>query len=142
MMRIQRLIDPSLNCLPSPTSEIFRFFDTLLCESYAPFVIQITQQAVRQIRQLAGHEGPTHGLRLFVEKGGCAGLSYGMKVAPAQQDDRTLEQDGARLFLAADSVELLDGCTLDYEEELTHTGFKIINPKAKQTCGCGTSFEA
>jgi iron-sulfur cluster assembly accessory protein len=44
--------------------------------------------------------------------------------------------------VAADSAPLLEACTLDYEEELTHTGFKIVNPKAKQTCGCGTSFEA
>ena len=47
-----------------------------------------------------------------------------------------------RLFVAADSASLLSECVLDYEEELTHTGFKIVNPKAKQTCGCGTSFEA
>lgn len=138
----QRLIDLSFNCLHHPTSEISGFFDTQHPESYALPVIQITPEAARQIRQLTGHKGLEYGLRLFVEKGGCAGLSYGMNVAPAQQDDRTLEHDGVRLFLAADSVELLDGCTLDYEEELTHTGFKIINPKAKQTCGCGTSFEA
>ncbi|NDE84960.1 MAG: iron-sulfur cluster assembly accessory protein [Verrucomicrobia bacterium] len=65
-----------------------------------------------------------------------------MTVAPPQPGDHSLEQNGARLFMAADSIHLLDGCTLDYEEELTHTGFKIVNPKAKQTCGCGTSFEA
>ena len=105
-------------------------------------MIQITERAVRHILQLTASKGTSHGLRLFVEKGGCAGLSYGMQVAPAQPNDQTLEQGGARLFLAADSVSLLADCTLDFEEELTHTGFKIVNPKAKQTCGCGTSFEA
>lgn len=142
MMRIQRLTVVSFNSLFSSTSEFFGFFDTRQAESYASSAMHITPKAARHIRLLAEHKGPTHGLRLFVEKGGCAGLSYGMNVAPAQPDDRALESDGARLFLAADSIELLDGCTLDYEEELTHTGFKIINPKAKQTCGCGTSFEA
>jgi len=105
-------------------------------------MIQLTERAAQHIRQLTAQRDSTFGLRLAVEKGGCAGLSYGMTVAPSQPGDRTLDQNGARLFLAADSVSLLEGCTLDFEEELTHTGFKIINPKAKQTCGCGTSFEA
>lgn len=105
-------------------------------------MIQVTDRAAHHIRELTAHSDSAHGLRLFIEKGGCAGLSYGMEVAPAQSDDQRWEQQGARLFLAADSVNLLEGCTLDFEEELTHTGFKIINPKAKQTCGCGTSFEA
>ena len=105
-------------------------------------MIQVTDRAAQHIRQLTSQFDSAHGLRLFIEKGGCAGLSYGMTVAPAQPDDQSLDQNGARLFLTVDSVSLLDNCTLDYEEELTHTGFKIINPKAKQTCGCGTSFEA
>lgn len=105
-------------------------------------MILITDRAAQQIRQLTSSRDTSHGLRLAIEKGGCAGLSYDMTVAPSQPGDETLEQNGARIFLAADSVNLLRGCTLDYEEELTHTGFKIVNPKAKQTCGCGTSFEA
>ena len=105
-------------------------------------MIQVTERAAQHIRRLTSQKDSSHGLRLCVEKGGCAGLSYSMTVAPAQPDDQSLDQNGARLFLAADSIKLLEGCTLDFEEELTHTGFKIINPKAKQTCGCGTSFEA
>ncbi|NCW27057.1 MAG: iron-sulfur cluster assembly accessory protein [Verrucomicrobia bacterium] len=105
-------------------------------------MIQITERAAQHIRQLTCERDSSYGLRLAIEKGGCAGLSYGMTVAPSQPGDQSLEQNGARLFMAADSLQLLDGCTLDYEEELTHTGFKIVNPKAKQTCGCGTSFEA
>ena len=105
-------------------------------------MIQLTTTAARRIRELTSGRDATQGLRLFIEKGGCAGLSYGMAVAPAEPNDQRLEQEGARLFVAADSAPLLEACTLDYEEELTHTGFKIVNPKAKQTCGCGTSFEA
>ena len=105
-------------------------------------MIQLTATAARRIRELTSNGDTSHGLRLFIEKGGCAGLSYGMAVASAEPTDPRLEQDGARLFVAADSAPLLEACTLDYEEELTHTGFKIVNPKAKQTCGCGTSFEA
>ena len=105
-------------------------------------MIQLTPTAARRIRELISGRDSTHGLRLYIEKGGCAGLSYGMAVASAEPTDQRLEQEGARLFVAADSAPLLEACTLDYEEELTHTGFKIVNPKAKQTCGCGTSFEA
>jgi iron-sulfur cluster assembly protein len=105
-------------------------------------MIQITEKAAQHIRQLTSERDSTYGLRLAIEKGGCAGLSYGMMVAPSLPGDQSLDHNGARLFLAADSVSLLEGCTLDFEEELANTGFKIINPKAKQTCGCGTSFEA
>ena len=105
-------------------------------------MIQLTEKAARRIKEITPPDDPTRGLRLFIEKGGCAGLSYGMDVGIAQPTDEKLDQDGARLFIAADSLPLLADCTLDYEDELTHTGFKIVNPKAKQTCGCGTSFEA
>lgn len=105
-------------------------------------MFQVTPNAVRRIREITPQGDTSQGLRLFIEKGGCAGLSYGMSVTAAEPTDQRFEQDGARLFVAADSAPLLEACTLDYEEELTHTGFKIVNPKAKQTCGCGTSFEA
>jgi iron-sulfur cluster assembly protein len=65
-----------------------------------------------------------------------------MAVALPEPTDEKVVQNGAHLFIAAESAPLLEACTLDYEDELTHTGFKIVNPKAKQTCGCGTSFEA
>jgi len=105
-------------------------------------MIQLTDRAAQQIVQLTSQGDLTRGLRLFVEKGGCAGSSYGMAVSLPQPTDEKLEYNGARLFVAAESAPLLEACTLDYEDELTHTGFKIVNPKAKQTCGCGTSFEA
>ncbi|MFQ3670452.1 MAG: iron-sulfur cluster assembly accessory protein [Verrucomicrobiia bacterium] len=82
------------------------------------------------------------GLRIFVEKGGCSGLSYGMTVAEPQPNDTQLAFDDTRVFVDADSSRLLAGCEIDYEDSLTSTGFKIRNPNAKQTCGCGTSFEA
>ena len=104
-------------------------------------MIQLTDRAAIHIKALSASDS-SQGLRLFIEKGGCAGSSYGMRIAHAEPSDETLEKNGARLFVAADSASLLSECVLDYEEELTHTGFKIVNPKAKQTCGCGTSFEA
>lgn len=105
-------------------------------------MIQLTDRAASQIRQLTAQGEANRGLRLYVEKGGCAGSSYAMAISTSEPTDEKLEVNGARLFIAAESAPLLEACTLDYEDELTHTGFKIVNPKAKQTCGCGTSFEA
>ena len=105
-------------------------------------MIQLTDRAAHQIVQLTSQGDPTRGLRLFVEKGGCAGSSYGMAVSLPHPTDEKLEHKGARRFVAEDSAPILEACTLESEDELTHTGFKIFTPKAKQTCGCGTSFEA
>jgi len=81
------------------------------------------------------------GLRLFVERGGCAGMSYAMKIASLEDGDVIYENGEARVFVDAESLLYLDGCSLDYVEALNDTGFKIENPNAARSCGCGTSFE-
>lgn len=81
------------------------------------------------------------GLRLFVERGGCAGMSYAMKVASPEPGDAVYEHGGARVFVDAESLKYLDGCRLDYVDALNDAGFKIENPNAARSCGCGTSFE-
>ncbi len=103
-------------------------------------LIKITDTAVSHLRTLL--EGRTEdGLRLLIERGGCAGLQYGMKVDAAQPGDSTVEQDGVRVFIDQDSLHYLKGCQLDYVDTLADTGFKILNPNAARSCGCGTSFE-
>jgi len=82
------------------------------------------------------------GLRLSVSKGGCAGMQYVMQVQQAQDGDQLIEKDGARVYLSPDSLEYLNGCEVYYEYGLTDSGFKIRNPNASRSCGCGTSFEA
>lgn len=81
------------------------------------------------------------GLRLFVERGGCAGMSYAMKIASPEPGDEVYENGRARVFVDAESLKYLDGCRLDYVEALNDSGFKIENPNAARSCGCGTSFE-
>jgi len=81
------------------------------------------------------------GLRVFVEKGGCAGLQYGMKVDAAREGDLVSERDGAKVFVDIESAAFLKGAELDYCDDLTGTGFRIVNPNAARSCGCGTSFE-
>jgi iron-sulfur cluster assembly accessory protein len=88
-----------------------------------------------------GRREDIRGLRVFVEKGGCAGLQYGMKVDGWQEGDRISEKEGARVLVDAQSAPFLNGAELDYCDDLTGTGFRIVNPNAARSCGCGTSFE-
>ena len=69
-------------------------------------------------------------------------MQYVMEVGSAQADDVVSEQRGAKVFMAKDSMEYIDECEVYYEFGLTDSGFKIRNPNAARSCGCGTSFEA
>jgi iron-sulfur cluster assembly protein len=64
-----------------------------------------------------------------------------MKVAEPEPGDEIIEQGTVRVIVAADSLEKLRGCEVDFSDDLTDAGFKINNPKARRSCGCGTSFE-
>lgn len=103
-------------------------------------MISITEQAARHLRELAIENG-SPGLRLAVEKGGCAGLQYAMSLGGPQTGDEITERDGAIVAIDPESTGHLDGCTIDYTDGLTGAGFRIINPHASRSCGCGTSFE-
>ncbi len=105
-------------------------------------MITLTQQAVKQLQELLGPDaGEERGLRLFVERGGCAGMNYAMKIDSPSPGDIVVEKDGVHLFIASDSSELLKDCEVDYTDDLSDAGFKIRNPNAARSCGCGTSFE-
>lgn len=106
-------------------------------------MISITEAATTELRQLLERKAanPTDGLRLSVRRGGCAGWQYVMEVGPPASDDFVLELQGARLIVAADSRDKLDGCRVDYSYDLSDSGFRIDNPNAARSCGCGTSFE-
>ena len=106
-------------------------------------MIQITDKASAQLAALLQSKSasPTAGLRLGVSKGGCAGWQYEMKVAEPEAGDEIIGQGAARVIIAADSFDKLRGCEIDYSDDLTDSGFKIHNPKARRSCGCGTSFE-
>jgi iron-sulfur cluster assembly protein len=64
-----------------------------------------------------------------------------MKVADPEAGDEIVESGAARVIVAADSLDRLRGCEIDYSDDLTDAGFKIHNPQAARSCGCGTSFE-
>jgi iron-sulfur cluster assembly accessory protein len=106
-------------------------------------MISLTEKAARELASLLASRpsSPAAGLRLAVRRGGCAGWQYEMKVADPEPDDVVIESGGARLIVAADSTDRLHGCEIDFSDDLTDAGFKVNNPHAARSCGCGTSFE-
>lgn len=82
-------------------------------------------------------------VRIGVVGGGCAGFSYILEIEEAsEQDDIVVEMEGVNLCLDPKSAFMLDKTTVDYQQTLTQSGFKFINPDAKSTCGCGSSFSS
>jgi iron-sulfur cluster assembly accessory protein len=107
-------------------------------------MIELTASAAVQLRMLVQEKGldtTTSGLRLSIEKGGCAGLQYAMSIGAPQENDLIVERDDARLFIDAESLQWLDHSVIDYEEGLSGAGFRVKNPLSARSCGCGTSFE-
>ena len=90
---------------------------------------------------VGGPEAPVAGLRIVVEKGGCAGMQYEMHFDAARPGDEVSESEWARVFVDAASARFLEGSSLDYCDDLVGTGFRLQNPRAARSCGCGTSFE-
>lgn len=108
-------------------------------------VIEVTPPAARRIRDLLDQEGKlaTHGLRLKVIGGGCSGLRYELAFDDhVSEHDTELEIDGIRVLVDEKSALYLVGTTLDFVDTLQESGFKMNNPNAKTTCGCGESFGA
>ena len=106
-------------------------------------MLTLTDSAVKHLHSLVEEKGePGKALRIYIERGGCAGLSYGMTLDDPQADDYAAERDGVKVVVDPDSLNYLNGATIDYCDDLTGTGFRIHNPNAARSCGCGTSFEA
>jgi iron-sulfur cluster assembly accessory protein len=105
-------------------------------------MISLTDSAVQHLRELlGGSAGTDGGLRLQVEKGGCAGMQYTMKIDQRRDGDTVAGRDGVAVLVDAESLAFLDGSEIDYTEDLNDSGFKVRNPRAARSCGCGTSFE-
>jgi iron-sulfur cluster assembly protein len=108
-------------------------------------LVNMTEMAVAQLRELLTQQegaSPDLGLRVFVYPGGCSGMSYGMAFEdqPAE-DDLTIEVSGLKLYVDEMSTQYIAGATIDYEDSLMGGGFRILNPNAVRSCGCGHSFD-
>jgi iron-sulfur cluster assembly accessory protein len=106
-------------------------------------VVTLTESAALEIkaRLAADPQGAGKGLRLYVEKGGCSGMQYGMTFDERRPEDIEAAFFGVPVWVDAFSANYLRGSTVDFSDALTGGGFKITNPQAAQSCGCGKSFE-
>jgi iron-sulfur cluster assembly protein len=102
-------------------------------------MLTLSDNAVVKIKQLIADK-PDTGLRVKVVGGGCSGLQYRMELDSAHERDKIFERDGARLIVDKKSFLYLNGSQLDYAEELMASGFRLVNPNVKRSCGCGESF--
>ncbi|MFN4166185.1 MAG: iron-sulfur cluster insertion protein ErpA [Ferrovibrio sp.] len=105
-------------------------------------MVTLNASAARRIRKVAESEGnPALALRISVSGGGCSGFQYSFSLDDAPTaDDMVIERDGARLLVDTVSLDYLRGSEVDFVEDLSGAGFRIANPLAQQSCGCGNSF--
>jgi iron-sulfur cluster assembly protein len=112
-------------------------------ELYAQDEITLLEGAAVKIQSLLTERNLTgHGLRVFVAGGGCSGMQYGMAIEKeAGEFDTIVESHGVQVFVDPTSMMYLSGATIDYVDSLMGGGFRIENPNAVSTCGCGHSFK-
>ena len=105
-------------------------------------MITITESAKTKILDLLAEEGnPDLKLRTFVQGGGCSGFSYGFTFDEIiNEDDFEVPLGDSKVLIDAMSMQYLEGASIDYKEDLQGSDFKITNPNAQSTCGCGSSF--
>ena len=103
--------------------------------------IALTERAARRISEIMAREPEGSMLRISVNGGGCSGFAYAFDVDRTRQDDDiVVERDGAAVLVDQVSLQYMDGSVIDFVDDLIGQSFKIENPHAVASCGCGTSF--
>jgi iron-sulfur cluster assembly accessory protein len=106
-------------------------------------VITVSEQAAAEIKSiLTQPDNAGKRLRVYVEQGGCSGMQYSMTFDEQRPDDLFAQMHGVSVLVDPFSAKFLQGARVDFDDSLTGGGFKISNPNARQSCGCGKSFEA
>ncbi len=106
-------------------------------------VVNVTPGAAEEVKSLlAKPENVGKLLRVYVEEGGCSGMQYSMTFDEQRPDDVAAHMHGVAVLVDPFSAQYLRGAVVDFSDSLTSGGFKITNPNARQTCGCGKSFTA
>ena len=105
-------------------------------------LLNITETAAKKIKEhLKTSKMETGALRVFIKGGGCSGYSYGLTLEDKpSEDDNIIDSKGVKVVVDKASADKLKGVTIDYLESLEESGFKINNPAATSSCGCGKSF--
>ena len=104
--------------------------------------IEISEKAIDEVRRMMAKENvQAAGLRVGIKGGGCSGLSYNLTFeTQTRTGDKVFERDGVKLFCDLKSYIYLNGTVLDFDSGLMGKGFVFMNPNAKKSCGCGSSF--
>ena len=103
--------------------------------------INLTERAARRIKEIMGGEPSGSMLRVSVNGGGCSGFQYAFDIErKRQEDDTVVERDGVTVLIDEVSRQYMQGATIDFVDDLMGQSFKIENPLATASCGCGTSF--
>ena len=103
--------------------------------------VSLTERAARRITQIASKEASNKLFRVSVEGGGCSGFQYKFDMVDAREaDDVVIEREGAQALIDPVSFDYLKGSEIDFVDDLMGASFRIRNPNAQSSCGCGTSF--
>jgi len=103
--------------------------------------VEMTATAARRVAEILKSEPAHSALRIGVDGGGCSGFQYTFNITQDRSDeDLVLEQEGATVVIDQISLDFLRGCRIDFIDDLMGRAFKIHNPAATASCGCGTSF--
>jgi iron-sulfur cluster assembly accessory protein len=103
--------------------------------------ISLTDRAAQRIVEIASKDQKPASLRIAVNGGGCSGFQYEFSMSDAREaDDLAVERGGAVLLVDSMSLVHMAGSTVDFVDDLMGQSFRVANPQAKSSCGCGTSF--
>jgi iron-sulfur cluster assembly accessory protein len=103
--------------------------------------VTVSARAAKKIAEIIAAEGHPTALRLAVTGGGCSGFQYNFALDDARaDDDLVIEEGGIQVLIDSTSLEFLKGAEIDYVDDLIGAAFKVNNPNATSSCGCGTSF--
>jgi len=106
-------------------------------------IVSLTLSAAEEVKSILGKpENTGKTLRVYVEQGGCSGMQYSMIFDEQRADDLTGIMHGVSVLVDPFSAEYIRGAVVDFSDSLNGGGFKISNPNARQSCGCGKSFTA
>ncbi len=103
--------------------------------------VAVTERAASRIREILAIEPGKSALRVSVNGGGCSGFQYGFELEDMRNDDDlVIERNGATVLIDSTSLVYLNGSQIDFVDDLIGQSFRISNPNATASCGCGTSF--
>lgn len=110
-------------------------------ETEIPMTVTMTDTAAQRVATITAAEPTTPVLRVSVEGGGCSGFQYKFDlIAKPESDDFVIEKAGAKVVIDPMSLQYMEGAEIDFVDDLLGAAFKINNPVATASCGCGTSF--